>query len=280
MGTILHPTDFSETSRSAFEHALCLAFVGQHKLTILHVETRAAGSADWSQFPRIRETLAGWDFIAADMSPADLTTSTGMSVQKVNAFGSDPAAATAHYLERHPADLIVVGTQGRTGLDAWVHKSLAVRLADAVMQPVLFVREGISGLVGASTERKQMTVLVPVDHEPDPQHAMDYVWHLRDVWNLPVGAILGIHVGNEPLSPPVIFSDQENIRHEMHQVTGDPSEEIINSIPRTGADLIVMTRAGPDGVVEKFIGSTTERVIQAASCPVLVLRAPSYDQPR
>jgi len=277
MATILHPTDFGETSRSAFEHALCLAFVGQHKLILLHVETGTPDNASWAQFPHIRETLVSWNFIAAEMSQAELTKSTGMSVQKITAFGSDPAGATVHFLNRHAADLVIVGTHGRTGLNAWLHKSIALRLADAVLQPVLFVREGISGLVGPSTGKDQVCVLVPVDKEPDPQLAIDYVSQLNEEWNIPVGATLALHVGKEPLSPPVVFDKHENIRHEMHQVAGNPEQEIVNSVHRKDVDLIIMTRAGPDRLLEKFLGSTTEQVIQNADCPVLVLRAPEYD---
>jgi nucleotide-binding universal stress UspA family protein len=56
---------------------------------------------------------------------------------------------------------------------------------------------------------------------------------------------------------------------------GDPSEEIISVANSLPADLIVMGHTGWRGTARVLIGSVTQRVLDYASCPVLVTRANS-----
>jgi nucleotide-binding universal stress UspA family protein len=58
---IFHPSDFSEASEVAFAHALKIALVVGAKLTMLHVE--ASPSAEWQDFPGVRDTLERWKLI-------------------------------------------------------------------------------------------------------------------------------------------------------------------------------------------------------------------------
>ncbi len=59
--SIFHPSDFSEASEVAFVHALKIALVAGAKLTMLHVE--ASPSAEWQDFPGVRDTLERWGLI-------------------------------------------------------------------------------------------------------------------------------------------------------------------------------------------------------------------------
>src|SRR6185295_7259356 len=56
--SVLHPTDFSEASLVAFNHALRVAMLAQSRLTLLHVSSDR--HSKWSDFPGIRETLERW----------------------------------------------------------------------------------------------------------------------------------------------------------------------------------------------------------------------------
>ena len=174
MGTIVHPTDLSKTSQCAFEHALGLAFIGRHKLVILHIEPKVSREFSWSQFPHVRDTLSKWGFIASDVKAMELQDETGLAVRKVNVVGTNPAKAVSQYLKVNSADLVVVGTHARQGLEAWLKKSVALSLADGIVQPMLFVREGLAGLIGDTGGKPAVDLVVPVDVEPDPQIAVDW----------------------------------------------------------------------------------------------------------
>jgi nucleotide-binding universal stress UspA family protein len=52
---------------------------------------------------------------------------------------------------------------------------------------------------------------------------------------------------------------------------GQPAPEITKAVSRLGADLVVMGARGLTGPSKWFLGSTTERVLRAASVPVLVI---------
>jgi len=53
---------------------------------------------------------------------------------------------------------------------------------------------------------------------------------------------------------------------------GAPADEISDVARETHSDLIVIATRGYTGLKHAFLGSTTERVVRAAPCPVLVLR--------
>jgi len=54
--------------------------------------------------------------------------------------------------------------------------------------------------------------------------------------------------------------------------TGPAHQEIIDAARSRGADLIVMSTHGRSGFSHLFIGSVAEKVVRAASCPVLTVR--------
>ena len=54
--------------------------------------------------------------------------------------------------------------------------------------------------------------------------------------------------------------------------TGSPHEQIVAAAKEAGADLIVIATHGYTGLKHLFLGSTAERVVRHAFCPVLVVR--------
>lgn len=61
-----------------------------------------------------------------------------------------------------------------------------------------------------------------------------------------------------------------------HVEAGRPYEEVCKLAREIAADLIVMATRGESGLKHLLLGSTTERVIRFAPCPVLVPRGKSY----
>ena len=56
-------------------------------------------------------------------------------------------------------------------------------------------------------------------------------------------------------------------------VVGVPFEEIVEYAAQREVDLIVMPTHGRTGLAHFLLGSTTERVIERAACPVLAIKA-------
>ncbi len=69
-----------------------------------------------------------------------------------------------------------------------------------------------------------------------------------------------------------------NVRRPHCKVrTGVPSHEIVEAAREADADLIVIATHGYTGWKHFCIGSTAERVVRAAPCPVLVVREKEHE---
>lgn len=59
---------------------------------------------------------------------------------------------------------------------------------------------------------------------------------------------------------------------EMLVRNGVAADEIVNAAAELGADLVVINTHGRTGLKHMMLGSTAERVVRCAPCPVLVVR--------
>lgn len=65
---------------------------------------------------------------------------------------------------------------------------------------------------------------------------------------------------------------RENIKYRTVIEFGVPYQVIVESAKHLKADLIVMSTHGKTGLAHVLLGSVTERVVQHAACPILLLR--------
>lgn len=91
----------------------------------------------------------------------------------------------------------------------------------------------------------------------------------------PVNRLYLDHLRKEaepPLNQLVQQADRSGLKVAGHRVIGVPSEEIINLSRQLGTDLIVLGTHGRTGMERILLGSTAERVVIGAPCPVLTVR--------
>jgi nucleotide-binding universal stress UspA family protein len=154
---ILHATDFSPASRPAFARALELARANRAVLIALHVMT-----------PPIPYTPDGYalpqtyDRLLADMR-ATAQKQLGRLVADARARGvrargllleGVPYDRIARAVRSTRADLLVIGTHGRTGLARLFLGSVASRVIATATCPVLSVRAGTKGAARPSRRRR------------------------------------------------------------------------------------------------------------------------------
>ena len=72
-------------------------------------------------------------------------------------------------------------------------------------------------------------------------------------------------------------AERRGIAVTTRVATGIPSEEVIAAARAEDSDLIVVGTRGKTGLVHVLLGSTAERVIRGAPCPVLAVRTESAD---
>ncbi len=268
LGRIFHPTDLSAVDEPAFAHALRLAWAAPAELTLFHVrDGRAAPGRP--VFPSVRGWLGRWGLLAPGASRRDVV-ARGMEVKKIEGRG-DPLEAMSHRLERHPTDLVVLYTH-RGGVLHAGGRPLAGPLARRSQAMTLFLPEGAKGFVDASTGRVGLhRILLPVAGRPAPHRGLQAAATLAKVLEARDAAFTLLHAGREDGLP--LLDPPPGGRWERLVTEGDPVEVIRSAAARLAPDLIVMPTAGREGFLDVLRGSTTERVLRAAGCPVLAVPA-------
>jgi nucleotide-binding universal stress UspA family protein len=266
--SVFHPSDFSESGAVAFAHALKIALVAQADLNILHVS--ATGNDRWTDFPGVRQTLERWHVLPPG-SPRSAVPSLGIDVRKVLTTNADPVAASLAYLERNPTDLVVLATHQRGGRAQWLSRSVAEPIARGSGLMTLLIPAGAEGFVSrTSGEVSLRSILIPVAPEPDPAIAVESACRLALSLQCPAVTFTPLYVGAPADMPAVAFETREGWSwRPMTAEGGDVVETILSVAGECKADVIVMATKGHNGFLDALRGSTTERVLRHARCPVL-----------
>jgi nucleotide-binding universal stress UspA family protein len=142
-------------------------------------------------------------------------------------------------------------------------------------------------------------ILTAIDFSENSDYAFDYALTLARQFN---AELTIMHVINEPVDlrgfyvPQISFEQLEKEieegavkmmekfcqarlgdynAYETAIVTGIPYEEVIRKAEEIGASLIVLGTHGRTGLDHLIFGSTAERIVRSASCPVLTIRLPA-----
>ena len=139
---ILCATDFSDAGQAAEAHAVSLARALGAELVYLHVNHETplygAGPLGTADVERVYEAQRRWasDTLAARVAAAQARGLRGRSVLRSGSPHAEIVAACAS----EGADMIVIGTHGRSGLDRLLMGSVAERVVRTAPCPVLTVR--------------------------------------------------------------------------------------------------------------------------------------------
>jgi nucleotide-binding universal stress UspA family protein len=301
---ILVPIDFSEHSQRALEEATALARKFGAELHLLHclelftpIAFAPYNPTDYRAFESLRRDfcqaaqaqLSDWSRRAA---------AAGVSVREH--LAENRASAEAVELARQiGADLIVMGTQGLSGLKHLLLGSVAERTVRLAPCPVLTVGAAVRRSTTAAKEKiaaKEIhRILVPVDFSDHAQHALDEAISLALAFGAEVDLLHSYQIHPLVLGPygivtPETFERDLRIaarqrlcewrdrvsaagcKGQDHLTLQFASEAIAETAERSGADLIVMGTRGLTGFKHALLGSVAERTIRTAPCPVLTVK--------
>ena len=263
---IAHPTDFSPEGQMAFAHALRLAVVNRCALELLHVRGRT-DMDHYERFPHVREVLQRWGLLAPHAAIEDIVAQTGVTVRKIEIRDEDAVEGLSAFLVDHRPDLIVMATHGRAGLDRWLHGSVSSAIARETRTPVLLIGPDAAPFVDPATGAMNVQcILTPVAPDPSPSKALRALDTFRQSLDARVDLV---HVGNDV--PRLL--DDTGAPLAIRRIEGTVVDAILAEAESTGARLIAMPTAGHKGFLDALRGSTTERVVAQAPCPVLALPA-------
>jgi nucleotide-binding universal stress UspA family protein len=153
--TIVVPTDFSECSDVAVDHAVALAKRFGSRLRFVHVIHEMTAHLEGLEGPVFVEALAdvhqeierqakGRMAELKKKSPGATTT----------IHHGNPTAEIVMEAEAQRADLIVMGTHGRTGLDRILLGSVAHQVMQKASCPVMVVKHPSTGNGGKKGRKK------------------------------------------------------------------------------------------------------------------------------
>ena len=278
---VLAAVDFSEPARAAFAHALALSRMHDAELLVVHaVPTDRVFKWDG----RERVALIGSLRHAAQAAGVRF---------KVSVQQGDPAGVILLHANSRQADLIVLGSSTRSGLDRFRFGSVAETVAREAAQPVLVVPAG-TGRTGDSTTPFK-NILVAVDFGDGSSAAVERALSMANGESrvTVVHVIRGVPFERSYRYPHHLMEPeyQRNLARiawrrmgsivpagaakgrKVHTrvVTGEPTAEITRVAAEVGADLILVgvTARGPIGRL--IMGSTAARVIRSAGRPVLAI---------
>lgn len=294
---VLCPTDFSEFSARAFRRAVRLAKWFDARIMVLHVApldsaatmVAAASVGGGGVVPdallREQRTEAAEElrrFVAPHLAE-------GVAIQTALVEGV-PWAQIEEMAAALPADLVVMGTHGRSGWDRFVLGSNTEKVMRRVACPVLTVGKVDAPSLGPLYHR----ILCAADLTAASAHTMDLALSFAQE---NVARITLLHVLEGRVTPPPELHSpwQEPQRgpvdlafERLSQAAapargfcevqerveaGTAWREIVRVAEETRADLIVVGAHDAGGFGRRFLGSTANQVLRHAPCPVLIARA-------
>lgn len=288
--TVLCATDFSEVSTKAETYAAALARHYEASLHLLHVDPPMPIMAPYGEIPvdvRLFEeqrqaAIADLDAAGARARQQGVPVETSMR-------GGHPAREILAVAEQTHADLLVIGTHGRGGVDHLLLGSVAEKIVRKAQCPVMVVPPAAHPETGVLFSR----ILCPIDGSAASRDALTYALSLARetdghvtllyvVEPVPAagefGALdveeyrkAGEAHAHRVMAEAVPADVREWCRLDERVATGKPSERILEAAKVERADVIVMGVRGR-GAIDLFaFGSTTNEVLRRATCPVLAV---------
>lgn len=270
--SILHPTDFSPSSESAFAHALAIALNNKASLRILHIVGDSNEDVDWNEYPSVRKTLERWGKLEPGSRRSDVANKLGVEVKKLVGVDKNVAKSIAELTEVEDIDLIVMATNEHRDNPFWSTGHISFDVSKRSHLPTLFVPDGARGCVSlddGTTELNQ--VLIAVDHQPDAQPALERIVWAMDKFGGTDSRVTVLHVGPQESFPRLNRPNQGGFQWSTMTRSGNAAKEIVAAAQETNADLIVMVTAGKQGFWDALRGSTANKVLKHAPCLVFTM---------
>jgi len=276
---ILFATDFSSAATRALPYAVEIARKSQAKIHAVHVisppVSPAASPEEWSQILHDDEALREGGTIEPEKElqglPHDLLFLKG-----------DVWENLKQVIEDESADLLVIGTHGRTGLSRALMGSVAEKILRLAPCPVLTVGPEVATKRSHAKAAELNCILYATDFSRESFAAARYAISLAREYRADLILLHTVRTGNvleedaslETLRAVVPWGAELPRSPKFIVEHGDPGEAILRVAANFRADLIVVgARATEDHmtVATHFGHSTAHQILTAALCPMLTV---------
>lgn len=295
---ILVATDFSETARLSLDRAVELALRHDAEIVLLHVletDIPTVATPEMLYVPPDYERQIREASNEGLRQEADRVRTAGVRIREILEQGPQARSITG-CAERVGADLILIGTRGNTGWKRLLLGSVAEAVVRTATTPVLTVHPEDDRSI-----EPVRSLLFPTDFSPAANHALGVGTRLLAGSDqakivlvhtflvassvVPLG---GFGSGAMPrfvedarelaeraAAPAVQSLLAKGFDVEVLIERGDSAEIVTELAAEREVDVIVMGTRGHSKIRQILLGSTAERVVKYAPCPVLTVRAPA-----
>ncbi|MBI5594759.1 MAG: universal stress protein [Elusimicrobia bacterium] len=266
---ILAPLDFSECSEASLAAARLLARRFACRLELAHIDSGPPPAVSQTAMEAVaRRGLAAYEEGLRSKLEAARA---GLEHSGVHLVSGDPETVLPRLAHDAAADLVVMGTHGRTGLRRLALGSVAEAAVHVCRAPILVTRKSPS-------EKWPLRILAPVKWTD----YADETLRTAVAWARFMGAELGVLSVAEEDGLMEVPHDELRDHVERLLDHGDPEpqwlwrkgrpyEAIIETAEAEGYDLIVVSAHARGRLHDALIGTTAERVIRCSRVPVLAV---------
>jgi nucleotide-binding universal stress UspA family protein len=290
---VLVPLDGSELAEQALPVAAGIARRAGGRLRIIHALDYQ--HTDYANCPEVPEW---WGENTYDRAARYLSqiAATGLSKWRIpiqtTLIEADPVAVVLRSKEARAADLTVMTTHGRSGVERFWLGSVTDAVIREAGHPVLVVPAMPNG--DRRDDRPFTHMLVPLDGSEYSERVLHYAAHLT----LADGAKVSLVRVTRPALVPALdhdtpaageASDQylerqtETLSWMSHDINcaslcgGDPiAMQILDYSNAHQVDIIALSTHGRWGAPRLLLGSVADKVIRGARVPILVAKTRSY----
>jgi len=295
---IICTTDFSDASNIAVAYGTALAKEFKAKLYLSHViDLPSVGMyGDAFSYPvgqqdRIIDYSRGY----LERLIGETTVDWEPLIQMGHA-----AAEITRLAKEKSVDMVISATHGRSGLKRFLLGSVTGSILRTLPCPLLIVRGPEQGFVAPEEREIRLErILVGCDFSPDSDLAIQYGLSLAQEFQ---SELFMAHVIEPPIYEDMIKRTekseqafQQDLRVRLNEelkkmvpdearnwcdpvttlLAGQPHEELVKYAVVQSINLIVMGFRGHSLMETLFVGSTADRVVRRAACPVLLVKPTS-----
>ena len=287
---MLVPLDGSELAEVTLWYAARLAGRLGAALTLVYVSPPGDLTSQYMHECYLRDVVArvkaDADNIAAETKGGDITVEYKM-------LKGDPAEEIVDYANRAKIDLIILSTQGKSGIKRWPLGNVANKVVGATRKQVLLIRA--KGAQSDVYKDRLVKVLVPVDGSRESESILRFVAYMAAELDLDVTLF---HIWVREIST---YPTQETLRREQEEknqasnyinrlgrrlkdkglrtkvvfkdvLTSGEAEEIIKLAEEGKFSMVAMATHGRSGVGRWIFGSNANKVLNEGSTPLLLIR--------
>lgn len=265
---IVCAVDFSELSAAALGYAAILSSACGAQATVLHTykfDVPPYFTPDHAEAIKMQYLDAAG---GARTALERFSAGAGLANADFVVEEADPAPAILDAANRLRADLIVIGTHGRSGLHRVMLGSVAERVLRHATIPVLTVR-------GTKAPGRLNKIVCPVNDSTVSRNAFRIAARLANCFG---AQLMVVHVEEHGPKRPIHDlcswidgAQRPECSIQEFRRQGNAAEEILKLATATAADLLVMGAEHKMFFDSTVLGTTTVRVVRHAVCPVLTV---------